>query len=97
MFFGVLLGMQIASEGINKTRGVKDDKFKPAFLVSKEEKGQVKADLLGSKVTSEDLLKKQKELEEIKAFNLFSEIGNFISGLIDSAANKLLEKIFGTK
>ncbi|MDF2607124.1 MAG: hypothetical protein K0S34_1319 [Bacillales bacterium] len=96
MFFGVLFGMQMASEGINKTRGIKDDKFKPAFLVSKgDNEGVVKADVLGSKVTSEDLLKKQKELEEIKAFNFFSEVGNFISDSIDTAANFLLEKIFG--
>lgn len=102
VFFGVLLGMQQANEGLKHMKGYDDPAFEGAFEIESTQE-EVEASLLGQKVTSHDLAEKQKQLEEMEAFNFFSSlgrgiaeiIGNLFTGLMSAAGTgleKLLEK-----
>jgi hypothetical protein len=82
LFFGVLLGMQQASEGINEMKGTATDDYKGAFQIQEADNGNYQAAVLGETITSHDLAEKQDKLENIKAFNIFSEIAGKLSDLI---------------
>ena len=88
LLFGVLLGMQLANDGMIKMKGYKDPDFSSAFTVSQTKEGEVEASVLGSKVRARDLQQKQQELEDHKAFNFFSSFGRRFADMIHSAINK---------
>lgn len=75
MFFSVLFGMQQANIGIQKMKGYEDPEFKSALSLKSSEEGEIQASVLGVDVSSHDLASKQQRLEELKAYNLFSDLG----------------------
>lgn len=87
MFFCVLFGMQQANGGIQKMKGYDDNNFQAALTISNNE-GNLEASILGQNVTSHDLQKKKEQLEEMRAFNLFSGIGKGVSDSVSSIAQK---------
>lgn len=93
MFLSVLFGMQQANIGIQKMKGYDDPKFKSALTVQETDGGELQASLLGVDVTSHDLEKKKQKLEEIKAYNLFSDIGKTISTGISKGLNQIIESL----
>lgn len=95
MFLSVLFGMQQANIGIQKMKGYDDPKFKSALHLQTNDGGELQASLLGVDVTSHDLEKKKQKLEEIQAYNLFSDIGRMISSGISSGLNQLFNLITG--
>ncbi|MCZ0755545.1 YqxA family protein [Anoxybacillus sp. J5B_2022] len=94
LFFGVLLGMQQANEGLLKMKGYHDPSFQSVVAVKKNEKGAVEATVLGNKVTSETVDEKAKKLEQWKMFNLFSELGKRLAEAVHLAVTELLS-LFG--
>ncbi|MET3699303.1 uncharacterized protein DUF3679 [Bacillus oleivorans] len=86
LFFGVLIGMQYANEGMMKMRGYSDPSFEQPLSLQEAAPGEVEASFLGNTLSTHDLEVKQKQLEEVKSFNLFSQIGKglaqFITGFI---------------
>lgn len=93
MFLSVLFGMQQANIGIQKMKGYDDPEFKSALHIKSTEEGDLHASVLGVDVTSHDLEKKKQKLEELKAYNLFSDIGKKVSNGISSGLNKLFSTI----
>ncbi|SFD67368.1 Protein of unknown function [Bacillus sp. OV194] len=100
LFFGVLLGMQRASVGMNHLKGNSDT---GKALAIKESKGHTDAEVLGAAIDAKDLTAKQKQLEESKAFNFFSSLGEKVSVLISSLfraviglISAILSQIFGS-
>jgi hypothetical protein len=85
LFIGVLLGMQQANEGVTKMKGYSDPSFQEVFHFSKEE-----ATIMGNTVTSEDLEEKKRRLEEMKTFNIFSELGKKLANAIHFVVEQLL-------
>ncbi len=92
LLLGVLIGMQQANEGMKKMRGYNDPSLQSAFHIS-DDNGDVEASVLGRKVTSHDLEQKQKQLEEVEAFNLFSSIGEKLGDGISALFEKLMISI----
>jgi hypothetical protein len=90
LFVGVLLGMQQANEGLTKMKGYDDPAFQEVFHFSESSKGEIEASILGSTVTSEDIEEKKKKLEEMKTFNIFSELGKHLADFIQLAVEQLL-------
>jgi len=90
LFFGVLLGMQQANEGLLKMKGYHDPSFQAVVAVEKNEKGAVEATVLGNKMTAETVDEKAKKLEQWKMFNMFSELGKRLAEAVHLAAAKLL-------
>jgi hypothetical protein len=90
LFFGVLLGMQQANQGLMKMKGYHDPSFQTVFQFSKDQKGELEAMVMGNKVTIEDLNDKKKKLEKIKMFNLFSELGKRLAQAVRSVMEQLL-------
>lgn len=88
LLFGVLLGMQLANDGMIKMKGYKDPELSSAFTVSQTKEGEVEASVLGSKVRTMDLQQKQQQLEEHKAFNFFSSFGRKFADIVHSAISK---------
>jgi hypothetical protein len=91
MFLSVLFGMQQANFGIQKMKGYDDPKFKSALIVEASDEGEIQASVLGVDVTSHDLEQKKQKLEEIKAYNLFSDMGKKISNGISAGLNQIIE------
>jgi hypothetical protein len=99
LFFGVLLGMQYANDGMKQMKGYEDPDLKNAFTIQNGNGNEKEASVLGHEVSTNDLEKKQKELEEVEAFNVVSRTGKAISDGITNAAQSLYaliaEKIAG--
>jgi predicted membrane protein len=93
MFLSVLFGMQQANIGIQKMKGYEDPKFKSALTVKEDEDGELQASVLGVDVSSHDLERKKQKLEEMKAYNLFSDLGKGISNGVSSGLNQIIELI----
>ncbi|MCA1031815.1 YqxA family protein [Bacillus timonensis] len=90
LLFGVLLGMQQANVGMKKMKGYDDPSFQGAFQISDRETGELEASVLGNKVTSHDIEQKQKQLEEVEAFNFFSVLGKKVA----QGVTFVFEKVF---
>ncbi|RFB17576.1 DUF3679 domain-containing protein [Bacillus sp. HNG] len=89
LLLGVLIGMQQANEGMKKMRGYNDPSLQGAFHIT-DDNGEVEASVLGRKVTSHDFEQKQKQLEDVEAFNLFSSIGEKLGNGISALFEKIM-------
>ena len=85
-----MLGMQKANTGLVNMRGYDDPHLDSAVSIVKEN-GEVSASIMGEKVDSHDLEEKKKRLQELKAFNLFSDMGKKISDGTRDIFEKALE------
>jgi hypothetical protein len=98
LFFGVLLGMQQANEGMQKMRGYEDVSLPSVLHLSKNQSGEIEASVFGKKVKVDDLQEKKEKIENIKAFNLFSELGKQFANAVETLMEQLLSfltKLFG--
>lgn len=93
MFLSVLFGMQQANIGIQKMKGYEDPKFKSALSIQTTEEGNLKASVLGVDVSSHDLESKKQKLEEMNAYNLFSDLGKKVSSGISNGVKNLIESV----
>ncbi|MFO1443397.1 YqxA family protein [Bacillus sp. Bva_UNVM-123] len=91
MFVAVLFGMQQAHEGIQNMKGFDDAAFKSAFTLQEKESGEYAASILGNEVSSHDIKEKQRQLEEMKAYNFFSSIGKKLSDGVTSMTEKSID------
>jgi hypothetical protein len=91
--FGVLIGMQMANEGIREMKGYDDPEFSGAFHFTEGASGELEAALLGERVTSHDIRVKQEKLEQMEAFNFFSSLGSELAEGISSLFQKLIDII----
>ncbi|MEK3991257.1 MULTISPECIES: DUF3679 domain-containing protein [Robertmurraya] len=86
MFLSVLFGMQIANNGIVNMKGFDDPNFKGAFTINEQEEN-VQVSVLGNNVDSHDINKKREQLEEMEAYNFFSDLGktlaDIVTGIVD--------------
>ncbi len=87
-----MLGMQKANTGLVNMRGYDDPHLDRAVSIVKEN-GEVSASIMGEKVDSHDLEEKKKRLQELKAFNLFSDMGKKISDGTRDLFEKALQYI----
>lgn len=99
LFFGVLVGIQIASNNLVKMTN--DSSYSTDKLIEPsrgvEMKSVNKAPLENSdKLTSHDLKGKQEKLEQIETFNLFSQMGVKLSDSLDKLFSSLLTKLTTT-
>lgn len=87
-FFGVLLGMQQANNGMIEMKGYQDPDLKAALSISEGDAKE--ASVLGHQI---DLEEKQKELEQLEAFNLFSSAGRALADSVTNTARSLYDWI----
>ncbi|MEM5015734.1 YqxA family protein [Metabacillus indicus] len=98
LLFGVLFGMQQANHGLVKMKGYEDPKLSSAFEVKNDASGELEASVLGN---THNLEEKQQKLEDMEAFNFFSQLGKtfasfasaVITGLISFLAS-MVESLF---
>jgi hypothetical protein len=90
MFFSVLFGMQQANIGIQKMKGYEDPEFKSALSIQSSDEGKLEASVLGVDVSSHDLATKKRKLEELKAYNLFSDLGKKLTYVISSGLKGIM-------
>ncbi|OLP65523.1 hypothetical protein BACPU_16110 [Bacillus pumilus] len=91
LFFGVLLGMQQANNGMLQMKGYHDPQLKGAFSIQVNDDQEKEASILGTAVSEKDLAEKQKQLEEMDSFNAFSKAGRVLSDGMTNAARLLYE------
>ncbi len=94
LFVGVLSGMQLANNGLKKMKGYDDPTFEQVAKISGTKSGDMEASFLGQTVTIEE---KQKKLEELKSFNLFSKMGdalaNGVRKIVEVSTDAVVGKI----
>ncbi|MGO4887246.1 DUF3679 domain-containing protein [Anaerobacillus sp. MEB173] len=104
LLFGVLLGIYQANNGFMQMQGhiaetvvAKESRSSQSMNVQEKNQNEKKANEIKpkakkevEKVTSHDLQAKQKQLEEIQAFNFFSQLGFQISELFSKGFSTLL-------
>nr|WP_279326588.1 YqxA family protein [Bacillus kexueae] len=93
MFLGVIIGMQQANDGLREMRGYDTSETLGAFQIEEVNEGELEASILGNTVTSHDLHEKQEQLEDMKAFNFFSELGKWFSNMISTLVNSIIDFI----
>jgi hypothetical protein len=76
---GVLIGMQQANNGLNNLKGMENA----------SNASETKMEYTSEKLTSKDLEEKQKQLEQIKGFNLFSSLGTALSQLLQAVMDSI--------
>lgn len=82
LFFGVLLGMQEANEGLLQLKGFDDKTYEGAFDIKKNNTGEVEAAVLGEEITAHDIEEKQKKLEEMKAFHVITNMAEKFADML---------------
>ncbi|MBO9129582.1 YqxA family protein [Bacillus sp. 165] len=92
LFIGVLLGMQLANDGLKKMKGYDDPTFEQVAKISGTESGDMKASFLGKNITIEE---KQKKLEKLKSFNLFSKMGDALAGGVEKVVQISTNTVVG--
>lgn len=92
MFVSVLFGMQIANNGIKDMRGFEDPNFQGAFIINEQEEN-VQVSVLGQNMDSHDLNKKREQLEEMEAYNFFSDLGKTLANMVNGIADMVLNLI----
>ena len=92
MFISVLVGMQLANDGIHKMKGYDDPNFGNAVTLN-ETDSNLSATFLGNDVSSHDLEEKKKKLEKMNAYNFFSSMGKKMSEGISAASEKIVDSI----
>ncbi|MGM9928613.1 MAG: DUF3679 domain-containing protein [Bacillus sp. (in: firmicutes)] len=89
-FVGVLLGMDKANTGLVNMRGYDDSELDRVVSIQ-QNNGEVQASILGEEVSSHDLEEKKKKIQELKAFNFFSNLGKKATEGTKVAFDKALE------
>ncbi|KZZ85992.1 DUF3679 domain-containing protein [Bacillus sp. SJS] len=98
LFIGVLMGMQLAGNGMKNLQGYDNPDMKSAFTVKNGGQNQdIEASVLGQSITSHDLETKRKQLESMEAFNPLSEAAKGISSGIENLFGKLISAVKGEK
>ncbi|MBS2969760.1 DUF3679 domain-containing protein [Metabacillus sp. KIGAM252] len=98
LFLGVLMGMQIAGNGMKNLQGYDNPDMKSAFIIKNSRQDQeIEASVLGQSITSHDLETKRKQLESMEAFNPLSEAAKGISSGIENLFGKLISAVKGEK
>jgi hypothetical protein len=90
LFVGVLLGMQQANKGLKQMKGYDDPSFQEVIRLSEDDKGEIEASIMGNTIKSEDFEDKKKKLEEMKTFNIFSELGKQLADGVCYGIKQLL-------
>ncbi|OZM57759.1 hypothetical protein CIB95_05180 [Lottiidibacillus patelloidae] len=88
---GVVIGLQHAQSGIERLHDT-DRNYKIKLInndLSNEEMS-----FLTEKLSSSDLEKKHKQLEDVKAFNFFSTLGTFLSTTLTKILDYIVSAIF---
>lgn len=88
----VLIGMQMANDGIHKMKGYQDTNLKSTVSLS-EKNDNMNASMVGNDQSTHDLQAKKERLEKINAFNLFSSVGKKLSDGITRASEKMINSI----
>ncbi|MBA2873542.1 YqxA family protein [Thermaerobacillus caldiproteolyticus] len=93
LFFGVLLGMQQASEGLQKMKGYNDPSLPTVFHFSEGGQGELEASIMGNKVKVETFDEKKEKLNHIKTLNVFSELGKRLADAVHSSIEQFLSLV----
>lgn len=83
LFVAVLAGMQLANDGLKRMKGYNDPTYEQVAHITGTGNGNVEATLLGNTFIIEE---KQKELERLKTFNVFSRLGDGVTAGVQKAA-----------
>lgn len=92
LLLGVLFGMQQANHGLVKMKGYADPNLSSAFEVKNDSSGELEASVLG---VSHNLEEKQEKLEEMEAFNFFSQLGKKFAALANAVITGFITFLAG--
>ncbi|MBS4194743.1 DUF3679 domain-containing protein [Lederbergia citri] len=93
LFIGVMIGMNKANEGMLNMKGYTDDSFQTPVNIHQNEAGEVETNFMGRDLPTFNLEEKKEKLEEVKAYNFFSEVGKSLANIVTTIAQKIFDFI----
>ncbi|MBS4199730.1 DUF3679 domain-containing protein [Bacillus sp. FJAT-49732] len=93
LFIGVMIGMNKANEGMLNMKGYSDESFQTPVTIQQNDDGKVETTFMGRDLPTFNLDEKKEKLEEVKAYNFFSEAGKFLANIVTTIAQKIFEFI----
>ncbi|MCJ8006890.1 DUF3679 domain-containing protein [Lederbergia wuyishanensis] len=91
LFIGVIIGMNKANDGMLNMKGFTDDSFQTPVNIQQNEVGEVETSFMGKDLPTFNLDEKKEKLEEVKAYNFFSEVGKFLANIVTTITQKIFE------
>ena len=88
LFIGIIIGFQEANHGLHKMKGYDDAGF-PHVLLWHKENGEIETTILGETITSHDLEEKEKILEELSTYNIFTDMAKKMTNIINQSLSKI--------
>lgn len=91
-FFGVVLGMQKANDGMRDMQGYSSTTLHEPVKWEVEE-DEVSATFMGNQVGTYDITEKKEKLAEMEAFNAFSSMGQKLANMVEAATKSTIDFI----
>ncbi|MEH6888281.1 DUF3679 domain-containing protein [Bacillus sp. JJ864] len=95
-FLITLAGIQVANSGLKRMKGYNDPTYEQIAHITGTNYGGIEKGIIGNEFSIED---KQKQLEELKSFNMFESMGKgltyLVKNVICSITYTIVDKIKG--
>ncbi|MDQ0174201.1 DUF3679 domain-containing protein [Bacillus chungangensis] len=96
LFLGVLVGMQHANQKMIEMKGYNDQSFRSPFMIKENKDGEMEATVLGNSIAStpkDGDYEDYKEITHQQKKNLFSQLAQWLSTMLTTLIENILEGI----
>lgn len=93
LFLGVLVGMQQANQKMIEMKGYNDQSFRSPFMIKENKDGEMEATVLGNNIASTPKDEDHKEITQHQRKNLFSQFAQWLSTMLTTLIETILEGI----
>ncbi|MEI4800231.1 DUF3679 domain-containing protein [Bacillus sp. NPDC077411] len=85
-FLITLAGIQVANSGLKRMKGYNDPTYEQIAHITGTNYGEIEKTIIGNAFSIEE---KQKQLEELKSFNIFESVGKGLASLVQNVTRSI--------
>ncbi|MEH7461266.1 DUF3679 domain-containing protein [Bacillus thuringiensis] len=85
-FLITLVGIQVANSGLKRMKGYNDPTYEQIAHITGTNYGNIEKTIIGNTFSVEE---KQKQLEELKSFNMFESVGKGLASLVQNVTRSI--------
>lgn len=85
-FLITLAGIQVANSGLKRMKGYNDPTYEQIAHITGTNYGNIEKTIIGNAFSVEE---KQKQLEELKSFNMFESVGKGLASLVQNVTRSI--------
>ncbi|MGF9963227.1 YqxA family protein [Bacillus rhizoplanae] len=86
LFLITLAGMQVANSGLKRMKGYNNPTYEQIAHITGTDHGDVETTIIGETFS---IKKKQKQLEELKSFNMLESMGRGLTSLVQNVVRSI--------